>query len=116
MFDKNKFFAVFSATAATLFLGLNAHDTEAASISKDSSFWVDTATRNTDSGLEWLDPTESPRLSVNQARITPSMAGNHVIRMADTAHLPGPGLASDKAAQTLSDKAARHSDRRLEQL
>ena len=66
MFDKTKIIAGFSATAATLFLGLNAPDAEAASLSLDSSFGVKTLARIADSGLEWLDLTESPGLSVNR--------------------------------------------------
>lgn len=66
MFDKTKIIAGFSATAVTLFLGLNAPDAEAATLSLDSSLGVNTLTRNADSGLEWLDLTESLGLSVNR--------------------------------------------------
>lgn len=68
MFDKTKILAGFSATAVTLFLGLGAPDAEAAFISMDSSFGVNTITRDTDTGLEWLDLTESTGLSVNQVQ------------------------------------------------
>ena len=68
MFDKSNFTAGFSAAAAAMFLGLSAPDAEAAFISLDSSFGVNTLARNADSGLEWLDLTESLGLSVNRTQ------------------------------------------------
>ncbi len=68
MFNKSKFTAGFSAAAAALFLGLSAPDAEAAFISLNSSFGVNTITRDTDTGLEWLDLTESTGLSVSQVQ------------------------------------------------
>ncbi len=66
MFDSNKVLAGLSATAAALVLSLNFSSAQAAFISVDSSFGADTITRDTDTGLEWLDLTQSLGLSVNE--------------------------------------------------
>lgn len=68
MFDKTKIIAGLSATAASLFLSFSAPQAEAAFISMDSSFGADSITRDTATGLEWLDLTESTGLSVNQVQ------------------------------------------------
>ncbi len=68
MFDTKKVLAGFSATAAALVFSLNISSAQAAFISQDSSFGTDTITYDTDTGLEWLDLTESTGLSVNQVQ------------------------------------------------
>ncbi len=68
MFDKTKIMTGLSTAAAALFLTLSAPNAEAAFISMDSSFGADSVTRDTDTGLEWLDLTQSTGLSVNQVQ------------------------------------------------
>ena len=68
MFDQTRIFAGLPATAAALLLGLSASGAQAAFISQDSSFGVNTITHDTDTGLQWLDLTESTGLSVNQVQ------------------------------------------------
>lgn len=66
MFHNTKIFTGLSAVTAAFLLSLNISSAEAAFISQDSSFGADTITRDTDTGLEWLDLTQSVGLSVDE--------------------------------------------------
>ena len=68
MFDTKRALAGVSAVAAALIFSLNISSAQAAFISQDSSFGADTITFDTDTGLEWLDLTESTGLSVNEVQ------------------------------------------------
>ncbi|WP_282605433.1 PEP-CTERM sorting domain-containing protein [Pelagibius sp. Alg239-R121] len=66
MFEQTKRAAAISTVIAGLFAGLSAQGAHAAFVSEGSSFGADTITRDTDTGLQWLDLTESLGLSVDE--------------------------------------------------